>query len=162
MESHIVSSISSGCQHLILIGDHKQLKPKVSVYELGKKYNLNVSLFERIIKIRADCNQLKYQHRMRPEIAKLINLIYDEYYNHESVLEYPNIKGLKKNLFFINHCHPEKQFKNEESWLNDYEADYLVEFAKHLLKQNYKPSEITILCTYTGQFFELKDKLKKV
>ena len=121
-----------------------------------------MSLFERIIKIRGDCNQLKYQHRMRPEIAKLITPFYDEYFNHESVLEYQKVKGLKKNLFFINHCHLEQQFKNEESWLNVYEADFIVQLAKHLLKQNYKPSEITILCTYTGQLFQLKDNLKEV
>ena len=34
---------------LFLLGDHQQLKPNPTVYELAKKYNLETSLFERMI-----------------------------------------------------------------------------------------------------------------
>ena len=47
-ESHIVTSLSPSIQQLILIGDHKQLKPKPNCYDLEKKYGLSVSLFERL------------------------------------------------------------------------------------------------------------------
>ena len=47
LEAHIVSTLSEGCQHLILIGDHQQLRPNPTVYELAEKYSLKVSLFER-------------------------------------------------------------------------------------------------------------------
>lgn len=49
LESHIITSINPGCQHLILIGDHKQLRPSPNVYDLAKDYNLDVSLFERMV-----------------------------------------------------------------------------------------------------------------
>lgn len=144
------------CQHAILIGDHKQLRPKASVYKLGKDFNLNISLFERMVKIRNDCTQLAHQHRMRPEFAKLITpSIYERLYNHDSVLARPNIKGVVKNLFFIHHENPETSHNNEESQTNEHECAFLVAFARYLIKQGYEASEITILCTYTGQLFSL-------
>ena len=49
-ESHIVASLSKHCEHLILIGDHIQLRPNPAVYVLAKHFELDVSLFERLIK----------------------------------------------------------------------------------------------------------------
>ena len=53
LEAHVLTALSPTCQHLILIGDHKQLRPKVEYYPLqkesGQGYNFNVSLFERMI-----------------------------------------------------------------------------------------------------------------
>ncbi|XP_048505861.1 NFX1-type zinc finger-containing protein 1-like isoform X3 [Athalia rosae] len=162
LEAHVVCSMTQYCQHVILIGDHKQLRPKASVYKLGTKYNLNVSLFERIVNIRGDCVQLAYQHRMRPQIAKLISpSIYDTLYNHESVLNYSNVKGLDKNLFFLNHKNAEISHNSEESWVNEHETNFLVAFARHLILQGYDGSEITILCTYTGQLFSLMQATKR-
>ena len=48
-EAHIVSSLSKTCEHLILIGDHVQLRPNPAVFTLAKQYKLDVSLFERLI-----------------------------------------------------------------------------------------------------------------
>lgn len=49
-EAHILSSLNKHTEHLILIGDHQQLKPKPAVYELGEDYNLDMSMFERLVK----------------------------------------------------------------------------------------------------------------
>ena len=72
LEAHIVTTLSRRCEHLILIGDHQQLKPNPTVYKLATKYNLELSLFERMIcnKMEFDC--LMYQHRMRPTISKMM------------------------------------------------------------------------------------------
>lgn len=48
-ESHIVASLSKHCEHLILIGDHIQLRPNPAVYKLAKDFDFDVSLFERLI-----------------------------------------------------------------------------------------------------------------
>lgn len=153
----MVCSLTQDCQQVILIGDHKQLRPKAAVYELGTKYNLNISLFERMVNIRGDCTQLAFQHRMRPQIARLITpSIYEKLYNNRNVLDYPNVKGVAKNLFFLNHNRHEVSQNNEESWVNEHEVKVLVEFTKYLLKQGYSAMEITVLCTYTGQLFALK------
>ncbi len=50
LESHILTSLTPSVKQLILIGDHKQLRPKVSNYDLtvekGAGFDLNRSLFE--------------------------------------------------------------------------------------------------------------------
>ena len=49
LEAHILTSLTPSTEHLILIGDHLQLRPSVAVDVLARKHNLNVSLFERLI-----------------------------------------------------------------------------------------------------------------
>lgn len=58
LEAHIVTSLTKYTDHLILIGDHKQLKPSTAVYDLSKKYDLDVSLFERMINNNMTCYSL--------------------------------------------------------------------------------------------------------
>ena len=72
LESHVVSSLTPDCQQLIMIGDHQQLRPPVNVYHLAKDYHLDVSLFERLILGGIKSVRLDVQHRMRPEVARLI------------------------------------------------------------------------------------------
>ena len=105
LEAHIITSLTKGCQHLILIGDHQQLRPTPAVYELAKKYKLDVSLFERMVNVGIQGERLSVQRRMRPEIASLMRHIYTDLENHKSVAKYEDIKGMKKNMFFINHSH---------------------------------------------------------
>ena len=105
LESHIVTSLTPGCQHLILIGDHQQLRPNPTVYELAKHYNLDVSLFERMVRNGMPFERLRLQHRMRPEISKMLEHIYvnPKLENHESVMNFENIKGVPRNVFFVDH-----------------------------------------------------------
>jgi superfamily I DNA and/or RNA helicase len=49
-EAHVITSLSPKCEHLILIGDHVQLRPSPSVYKLAVNYKIDVSLFERFVK----------------------------------------------------------------------------------------------------------------
>ena len=77
-EAHIITALSTKCQHLILIGDHVQLRPNPSVYRLGIKYNLDVSLFERLIKNNFPNVRLNIQVKksQKNKIIKRMNLIY--------------------------------------------------------------------------------------
>ena len=109
LESHILTSLTPGCQHLILIGDHQQLRPNPTVYELAKDYNLDVSLFERMVKNGMPYERLRQQHRMRPEISKMLEHIYfnPKLENHKSVLNFENIMGVNRNVFFVDHAESE-------------------------------------------------------
>jgi len=50
---------------------------------------------------------------MRPEICDLIvGTIYDELDNHILVYDYPEVRGLDKSLFFIDHHEYEKAVCN--------------------------------------------------
>ena len=164
MEPHIITSLCSSVQQLVLIGDHKQLQPKPAYYSLERKYNFNISLFERLIRKGFPCVTLTIQHRMRPEIARIVgNHIYDELNDSQSVQEYEHIKGVEKSLFFIEHKHKENNdsVTGNHSRSNTYEAQYIANLTQYFLKQGYKPQQITILTMYRGQLIEIKQKMRK-
>ena len=162
MEAHIITSLSHDTKHTILIGDHKQLRPKATVYELAKKYNLAISLFERMVMNSMDCKRLSIQHRMRPEIAAITKRIYDhEIVDHETVCEFKDISGVSHNLFFIDHSELEVQVDGLQSYSNPHEADFLVALCKYLLQQGYRRSQITVLTMYIGQLLLLQEKMPR-
>ena len=164
LEAHIVTSLSSSVQQLILIGDHKQLRPKPTCYELEKKYGLDVSLFERLIKNKFEHVTLEKQHRMRPEISKLIcPSIYESLQDADSVKAYDHVMGVGKDVFFIDHTSPEETnlLNDLKSHVNKFEAEYITELCHYLLKQGYSPFDITILTMYRGQLLELRGKMKR-
>jgi superfamily I DNA and/or RNA helicase len=109
LESQCIASLSVKMQHLILIGDHQQLRPKVNNYDLEKNYNFAISLFERLLNLNIPKQMLETQLRMRPEICHLIARFYEiPIQNHPRVLEYPKVKGISKNIFFVTHDNREK------------------------------------------------------
>ena len=162
MEAHILTSLTHKTEHAILIGDHKQLRPKAAVFKLAKDHNLAVSLFERMVMNNMDYKRLSVQHRMRPEIAALTKRIYDhEIIDHESVNDFENISGVCHNLFFIEHNHPERMVNGLQSYANDHEAEFIVALCRYLLSQGYKQSQITVLTMYTGQLLLLKELMPR-
>jgi helicase required for RNAi-mediated heterochromatin assembly 1 len=93
---------------------------------------------------------------MRPEIANLLKKdIYPFLKDHESVHGRPSVLGVEKNLFFVDHNHPE-EVCNLTTRKNKHEAKFLVAFARYLVQNGHKTSEIVILATYTGQIQELE------
>ncbi|KAK3914768.1 NFX1-type zinc finger-containing protein 1 [Frankliniella fusca] len=156
LEAHVIVSLTGSVDHLIMIGDHLQLKPNPAVYELGTKYRLNVSLFERLINNKVTCVSLTTQHRMRPEIARLVSpAIYPSLINHESVYQYPPVRGVTKNLVFIDHTHHQEEVEEIQSFRNKHEAHFISTFVRYLCLQGYRGDQITVLATYKGQMFYL-------
>jgi hypothetical protein len=53
LEAHLLACLSRHSEHLLLIGDHEQLRPKVERWELQAEsrrgHDLDVSLFERLV-----------------------------------------------------------------------------------------------------------------
>ncbi|KAK7024594.1 NFX1-type zinc finger-containing protein 1, partial [Halocaridina rubra] len=158
LEPHVITSLTSNCEHLIMIGDHQQLRPSATVYELATKYGLETSLFERMIKNGLAYETLEYQHRMRPSISKmLVPSVYPALKDHPCVEEFPSIRGITKNVFFINHDNPEREESDDNnSHENLYEAELIMGLCRHLILQGYSPEEVTILTPYSGQFFLLR------
>ena len=162
-EAHVFTSLTPSVQQLIMIGDHKQLRPKANCHNLEKNYAFCVSLFERLARNGFPIRTLRVQHRMRPEIASLIcPSIYDKLLNNENVELYDHVKGVGSDLFFVDHTNPEKSNEDKErSHSNLHEADFIVALCKYLLKQGYHPSEITVLTMYRGQLLELRKRMRK-
>nr|XP_018668369.2 NFX1-type zinc finger-containing protein 1 isoform X1 [Ciona intestinalis]XP_026691317.1 NFX1-type zinc finger-containing protein 1 isoform X1 [Ciona intestinalis] len=168
LEGHIVASLPKTTEHLILIGDHQQLKPPTTVYELALKMNLDVSLFERLVRNGLPFAQLTCQHRMKPRIADLIRPhIYKTLTDNNNVKNYKEIAGVEKSVFFISH--EEKEEMVDKSKMNLHEAEFLVALCKYFLQFEYSSKSITILTTYRGQMLKIRkimqlneEKLKNV
>ncbi|KAI8436675.1 hypothetical protein MSG28_010163 [Choristoneura fumiferana] len=139
------------------VGDHQQLRPSAAYMRLARHYELEVSLFERMIRNGVHSRRLGVQHRMRPELAALVcPHIYEDLRNHPSVEEFPPVKGLVNNLFFFTHDHPEQCDDDSSSRTNTFEGDMALRLANYLMQQGYQPQDVTILAAYSGQMFYLR------
>ena len=164
LESHTISVLTKYTEHLILIGDHQQLRPKIEDYGLGRHFNFNISLFERMVKNEINLAVLEYQRRMRPEFADFIRIIYEskQYKDHNDVLNYENVRGIRGNLVYFNHHYLETENIGLKSKKNEFEANMIVHLTNYFIQQNYKPEQITILAMYVGQTLLIKNLLKQM
>ena len=165
LEAHTVSSLSQKTEHLILIGDHKQLRPKTNEYTLARDYSLDVSLFERLVKNEYPCDTLQVQHRMRPEISALVSstIYQSNLIDAPLTEEYPPVAGMKHNMFFIDHTEQETMDHDLKSPENNFEARFLARLCKYLLQQcTYGEEQITVITPYTGQMYNLREKFREI
>lgn len=160
LEAHIITTLNMDCKHLILIGDHQQLRPNPTVYQLAKDFQLEISLFERLVKNKLPMVILEEQHRMRPEISKYLRLIYHNLRDHDIVKSYDNISGITSNIFFLHHEYEEQNIIDSTSKENMHEAEFLRQLCKYFLLHEYTGHQITILAAYGGQVENLKKMMQ--
>ncbi|KAL7522946.1 hypothetical protein ACHAWX_007679 [Stephanocyclus meneghinianus] len=169
LEAHVLTSLSPGVKRLVMIGDHKQLRPKCQYYPLtvesNRGYNLNCSLFERLANANP-ISTLGIQHRMHPDISSIPKLItYNELQDAFTTKSHPLIPGLASRVIFINHSFQEdNQSVNTlecESKTNTHERDIVVQTVQYILKQGCSPNDIVVLTPYLGQMLKLQDALAK-
>lgn len=158
LEAQLVAALGNWTKQLILIGDHKQLRPSVETYYLQRDYNMDISLMERLIENDFQYSTLHKQNRMRPEFSKLLLDIYPDLKdNLERVKDNKPAICLKSSSFFWHHEHPEV---SERSAWNVEEADRAVRLAGFMVQQGIEPGRITILSAYKGQNALIRKKLK--
>ncbi|KAG8730710.1 hypothetical protein FRC11_006011, partial [Ceratobasidium sp. 423] len=166
LESHILASLVGSIEHVILIGDPKQLRPNINCYKMatenprtGYIYKFDRSLMERLSSGGFPMSQINVQRRMRPEISSLIK------WDNERVLTYPNVRGMYKNMYFVSHTHKEAGGGEESvSKHNSFEVDMIHDLILHLLKQGCynKPENIVVLAAYLGQILKIRKKLEGI
>ncbi|CAO3703460.1 unnamed protein product [Rhizopus stolonifer] len=163
LESHIISALTTSLEHLILIGDHQQLRPSTAVHKLSEIHGLSVSLFERLIINQFPFTRLSHQRRMRAEIRQLINPIYRDppLQDHPQVASYPTIKGMAHSLFFLSHNEDETGLADSASKINEHEAKIAAKLSLYLIQQGYSAQDITIITMYAGQKTILKKFLRE-
>jgi hypothetical protein len=171
LEAHALSSLISSVKHVIMIGDHKQLRPKVETHFLTiaaqQSHDLNLSLFERLIASSFAHKTLEMQHRMRPEISSIaLHMTYPQLRDHPSVEGRDAVLGLAANVVFVNHTYLENQADQEDnvsckmlSKVNEHEAKISVQIVQFLLLQGYEPVQVVILVPYLGQLKVISDLL---
>ncbi|OQO13288.1 hypothetical protein B0A48_01516 [Cryoendolithus antarcticus] len=197
LEAHLLTAMLPSIEHAILIGDHQQLRPKVANYDFscenrGSNIKLDISLFERLIQPQqAGATPLPYakldvQRRMHPSISRLIRTtLYPELKDDASVEKYPQVCGMRRRLFWLQHSAPEEGQQvhtgapdlfappatngpqattvaaaDSTSHTNQYEVDMVFTLVRHLIWQGvYRPSDIAVLTPYLGQLRRLRRSL---
>ncbi|KAG8909678.1 hypothetical protein FRC01_006802 [Tulasnella sp. 417] len=171
LEAHVLASLTPSIQHMILIGDPLQLRPSIENYQLsadnpgtGQVYQFDRSLMERLSSSKLRMSRLDVQRRMRPEISELIRCtLYPSLIDHDAVMGRPSIRGMAKNVFFLDHRHAEGGAGEESvSKTNAFEVDMIRDLVLHLLRQGTytKTGDIVVLCAYLGQLVKLRKALE--
>ena len=173
LEAHILTSLGPHTEQLIMIGDHKQLRPKCS-YELsveqGDGFDLNRSLFERLVLKGFPHVTLTQQHRMRPEISSMIrHLTYPDLTDAASTRQRADLRGFRDNVVFINHSHSEMELKNgrelndggTSSKQNEFEGRMILKCVRYLAQQGYGSDRLVVITPYLGQLKLLRDQLSQ-
>ncbi|EPE34203.1 P-loop containing nucleoside triphosphate hydrolase [Glarea lozoyensis ATCC 20868] len=176
LESHILTALTQSVKQLILIGDDKQLRPRINNYALSveKKagYDLNRSLFERLILGGHEHTTLRKQHRMHPEISVLIReLTYPDLIDGPNTTDRERPRGIQGRVVFVNHTHPEieppvdivdrRDPERTSSKQNDFEAKMVLKLVRYLSQQGYGSEELVVLTPYLGQLRLLQEELKQ-
>jgi hypothetical protein len=175
LESHVLAAMTKDTKQLVLIGDHKQLRPKVNNYSLtvekGDGFDLNRSMFERLVLQGYPHTTLSKQHRMRPEISQLIrHLTYPDLSDAEKTLNRPKLRGFQNMLMFVNHERPELDLNGvseardpttKASKQNPFEVEMVLKCIRYLGQQGYGTDKIVVLVPYLGQLHLLQRELSK-
>ncbi|PYH88610.1 AAA family ATPase [Aspergillus ellipticus CBS 707.79] len=175
LESHVLTAMTVNTKQVVLIGDHKQLRPKVNNYSLtvekGDGFDLNRSLFERLILQHYPHTSLSSQHRMRPEISRLVrHLTYPELQDADRTHDRPRLRGFQGEVIFVNHGHLETDLQHvverrdptaKASKQNPFEVNMVLMAVRYLGQQGYGTQDIVILTPYLGQLSLLRTELSK-
>ena len=175
LESHILTAMTPDTKQLILIGDHQQLRPKVNNYALTVEkddgYDLNRSLFERLILAGYPHTTLQQQHRMCPEISTLVRqLTYPHLTDAPSTEKREPIRGICSRVVFIDHQHPEKSAsqiadRRDEgasvSRQNPWESSMVLKVVRYMAQQGYGTANQVVLTPYLGQLNLLRNELAR-
>lgn len=175
LECHIITALAPTVKQLVLIGDHKQLRPKINNYKLsvekGLGYDLNRSLFERLILQGYPHTTLREQHRMHPDISAFPRaLTYPDLLDAPKATDRPSVDGIRDRVVFVHHESPEVGVSElvdrrdptaSSSKQNAFEADMVLKVVTYLGQQGYKTDRMVVLTPYLGQLRLLRDMLAK-
>ena len=161
-EAHVAVACFNSLEHLILVGDHQQLRGHCAVPDLeGEPFNLAISLFERMVMNNIEFSQLTSQRRMLPEFRKIMNTIYEDLDDHPCVHGREDIPGMGGvNSFFYTHNFPESN-DDAMSKVNKDEAAMIIGFFDYLVQNGTEIGDITVLTFYNGQRKAILSGLRK-
>ena len=177
LEAHTLTALLPSVEHAILIGDHEQLRPQINNYDFqsdsprGAQFSLDISLFERLVRPphgypKLPFHSLEIQRRMHPSIAELIrSTLYPGLQDHPSVSTYPEVDGMRRRLFWLDHNKHEDESPSSLSYTfsktNSWEVEMVAALVSHLVRQGvYRNEDIAVLTPYLGQLQKIKQRLQ--
>lgn len=157
-------------KRIIMLGDHNQLPPIIKNNAFQKFSQMEQSMFNRLIRLKLPYDCLSHQGRCRPSILKLFGWRYP--YLDNLPLVVPNSKnnegspynfenaGFRHEFQFVNV--PDFNNKGESApmphfYQNLAEAEYVVATYMYMVLLGYPAEKISILTTYNGQKFLIRD-----
>ena len=170
LEASLLAALPASAEHLIMIGDHQQLRPQVEVHDpLVTKCRFDISMFERLVTAGAPYKTLTRQGRMRHEMSLPLTTVYDTYEsNPAAIAGLAPLRCTNKSFFVLAHTEFEERHKGaapaapSTSHVNKYEVGAVAKLVAHLVAQGVKPKDVAVLATYKGQVAELRTKLAAV
>ncbi|XP_071173663.1 3'-5' exoribonuclease HELZ2-like [Mytilus edulis] len=171
--STIVPMIATSAKQVVLIGDHKQLRPIIKCKEAAK-LGLETSLFERYSENIQYKTMLQEQYRMHPKICVFPSKhFYDgELKTHPDVGISPQPLGMWPRMMdgYYPHvfCHVEGEEQtltvktdagNEQSRFNDAEVQQVMKVFQHMVENENVPlSSINVISQYNAQCTALREE----
>lgn len=164
LETQVLAVLLPSVQHLIMIGDHKQLRPPVETYGLRKKNKFDISMLERLVNNNHPHVFLTHQGRMLPKFVPLLNPIYNNLQtNFKAVKKNQPTNCLSKPMFFWSHEHREEQVGT--SFVNVVEGHMIMNSVLWCILQSepycVHPSKITIISMYGAQVQFIRNLVRK-
>ncbi|KAG0617383.1 hypothetical protein M758_5G185900 [Ceratodon purpureus] len=162
LEPQVLASLNSNVQHLILIGDHHQLRPQVESYDLERWHGFGVSMFERLVEHKnLPYQALALQCRMREEFVPMLLPIYPYLKSHTELVsgsrnEAPTCMG--NTMYFWSHVYEET---TQRSYVNQGEAQMVVALTRWIVSELENPQSLKILAAYNGQVTLIRKLLEK-
>jgi len=150
-------------KRVIMLGDENQLPPIIKNTNYQKLSNLEQSLFTRLLRLNTPHVKLTHQGRCRESILELFQ------WKYEKLLSLPVVSigdYSKMNCGFLNEYQfidvPEIQgvgetCPNPHFYQNIAEAEFVVSTYMYMVLKGYDPNTITILTTYNGQKYLIRD-----
>ncbi|EAY12838.1 hypothetical protein TVAG_221920 [Trichomonas vaginalis G3] len=170
-EAITASFLGKSIKHLMMIGDFKQLRPKVDYLvrqEKNPMLSYDISPFERLVlaeqaKQGKDLFLLTVQRRMHPEISKLIREHFcPDIQDGPNVSNLPICSGLTNRVnFVLSNNFTEDSIATSRSKYNSNEADYAVALVFFFLFRGFSPKQISVITLYKGQAKNIRNKLKE-
>ncbi|XP_053394348.1 helicase with zinc finger domain 2-like [Mercenaria mercenaria] len=174
----LVPIIATKAEQVVLIGDHKQLRPIVMCKEAAS-LGLETSLFERYAMTKSSKNvrftMLEHQYRMHPQICSFPS---EQFYQNKLETRrglwygtnldiWPKV-GDDSYPFVLVHVEGKEEMLtvstedgNEQSKSNSAEVDHVIEVYSYLTKKMHQHKEsIQILSQYNAQCSEIRRKLQ--
>ncbi len=151
----VIGLLPPSVQHLVLIGDHQQLSPRVND-RLVDLHGLSVSEMERLALADTPYSILRVQNRMSHGNSKLLLDRYPFLMDGERTRGVEDPPILQGGPTFWDHCDPE-----EGHVRNIGEARRVVFLASILLGNGYEASQLAIISPYREQVLSIERMIKR-
>ncbi|CAE8621227.1 unnamed protein product [Polarella glacialis] len=172
VEPSTLLPLSNGCNHLVLIGDHKQLPPTV-VSDEARKMGLDRSMFARLAAPHASSHSagpvaepllLDEQRRMHPSIAAFPNTHFYGGRVRDAAPSRPPVSGVPwpdgdMRVLLVDVQTELGEEQQGTSWRNAAEVDAVLKLASHVLRcddrskgqASLPPEEVVVMTPYFQQ-----------